>query len=141
MITQRTYSNIYFSHNESYIHLLLYNNINGEALFFDGLNFVQKSAIKEIPAGYEELKNTSGNASYEVEMVRQRDDMTFVKFANGDIFQLHYMPCGYGEIEQALLIFRKEEEHGIGTVQRISAYDAAQRRLIEAEDCEILSDN
>ena len=140
MLKQREFNRIYTAyHDYGYLQLLFYSSQNSQSLLFDGLNFLYKSIGNDIPSGFQEIKEglSSSGSIYEIESIKQSDDITFIKFSNGDIFQIHTMPSGNDGFEQVLSVFTKEKDSRITTPMGISSYDAALKRLSNAEDCEI----
>lgn len=139
MLQQKKYTKIYTAYDDyGYLQLLLYSDPNAESLFFDGLKFSYKPALTDIPANYKQLKypKASANAIYEVESVRQSDNLSFIKFKSGDIFQLYFM-MDDEKSNQILSIFQKDEHKNISTPLGISLYDAVLKSFNEAEECEI----
>lgn len=139
MLKQKKFTKIYTAYDDyGYLQLLLYNGIKADALLFDGLNFIYKSSLSVIPSNYKELKYSrkSANTTYEVESVRQSGDLSFIKFENGDVFQLYFM-MDDNKSNQTLSIFQEEEHKRISTPLGISLYDSVLKSFNEAEECEI----
>jgi hypothetical protein len=140
MLPQNTYTKIYAT-NDDYgnFQLLLYNEISNESLFFDGLDFSYKSSTIAPSSGLKELKgkNSPSNTAYEITAIRQSDDITFIKFSNGNLFQIHTMPNGYNGFIQVLSIYEKTKDSLISTPLGINSYEAALLRMDNAEECEI----
>ena len=140
MLQQKIYTKIYTAYDDyGYVQLFLYNHINADALSFDGLNFVYKSAVTNIPSGFKELTyaSTPTDVIYEIESIKQLDDITFIKFTNGNVFQLHTMPYGNNGFKQVLSIFKKGIDSHISTPLGINSYDAGLMRFNKGEECEI----
>jgi hypothetical protein len=139
MLKQKIFTNIYTAYDDyGYLQLLLYNNIKEYALLFDGLNFIYKSSLTDIPSNYKQLKypRKSKNTTYEVESVRQSGDLSYIKFENGDVFQLYFM-MDDNKSNQTLSIFQEAEHKRISTPLGISLYDSVLKTFNEAEECEI----
>lgn len=139
MIQSKNFTKIYRAYDgRGFLLLLLYNEINKTAILFDGLRFYYRSEMTSIPKKFNELDYSakSKKKTFEVEAIRQTDFVTFIKFRNGDIFQLYFM-ADDNKSNQLLNIFREEEDSGIMTPLGISVYAAAIKRCDEVEDCEI----
>ena len=139
---QKLYTRIYTAYDDyGYLQLLLYNETNGDALLFDGLNFVYTPLLTNVPSDFKQLKYPetimiNSSTIYEVEEIKQLDELTFIKFKNGDLFQLYFM-MDDEKSNQRLSIFYKVEDTSTIMSSGISLYDSALKRLKNAEDCEI----
>lgn len=140
MLPQNTYTRIYTSYDAyGNLQLLLYNGLSNESLLFDGFNFSYKSSTAIPSSDFKEMKEagTSLSPHYEVEAIKQSDDATFIKFSNGDLFQIHTMPDGNNGFKQVLSIYEKKKDSLISTPLGINSYKAALLRMDKAEECEI----
>lgn len=144
MVLQKQYTKIYTAYDDyGYLHLLLYNDINSDALFFDGLKFTYKPLLTNIPSNYKQLNypaHKSSNTTYEIESIRQSGDLNLIKFKNGDIFQLYFM-MDDSTSPQKLSIFERERDSHINTPLGMSLYDGILKTFSEAEKCEIETEN
>lgn len=132
--------NIYTSYDVyGNLQLILYNDLNNESLFFDGSSFLYKSSTTIPSSNFKEMneKDASVSPYYEIETVKQSDDATFIKFSNGDLFQIHTMPDGNDGFKQVLSIYKKTKESLISTPLGINSYEAVLLRMSRAGDCEI----
>lgn len=140
MVLQKKYTKIYTAYDDyGYLHLLLYNDINTNALFFDGLKFTYKPSLTNIPFNYKQLNHPadkSSNTIYEIESIRQSGDLNLIKFKNGDVFQLYFM-MDDNMSSQQLSIFERERDSRISTPLGMSLYDGMLKTFSEAEECEI----
>jgi hypothetical protein len=142
MLLQNKYTNIYLSYdNYGYLQLLLYNDINGDALFFDGFNFVYKSSLTNIPSNFKEFEYSERQKGiYEIESVKQSDDLSFIRFKNGDIFQIYFM-MDDNKSNQILSIFKEVDHKDIITPLGLNSYDAVLKRFNDADECDIVTTN
>jgi hypothetical protein len=69
----------------------------------------------EIPDGYHLLKYDSPTNFYQVEAIKQQDDVFFIKLVNEDLFFVNTMPVGYTLLKQVLHIYSKEKHSKIST--------------------------
>ncbi|OJV43570.1 MAG: hypothetical protein BGO29_11590 [Bacteroidales bacterium 36-12] len=139
MLQQKEYTKIYTAYDKyGYLHLLLYNDTKTDALFFDGISFSYKPLLKMIPPEYSQLKyrEKSLNTILEVESVKQSGDFRFIKFRNGDIFQIYFM-MDDNRSNQILSIFQEKEHKHIATPLGINLYDSVLKAFDAAEECEI----
>lgn len=137
---QKKYTKIYTAYDDyGYLHLMLYNDVNTDALFFDGLKFIYKPSLTNVPFNYKQLDYPADrllNTTYEIESIRQSGDLNLIKFKNGDIFQLYFM-MDDNMSPQRLSIFGRERDSLISTPLGVSLYDGMLKTFNEAEECEI----
>lgn len=140
MLPQNTYTRIYTNYDiYGNMELLLYNDFSKESLCFDGFNFSYKSLTAPPSPDFQEIKgkDITPNTVYKIEEIKQSDDATFIKFSNGNLFQIHTMPNGNNGFKQVLSVYEKEKDSLISTPLGINSYDAALLRMDKAEECEI----
>ena len=137
MISHNIYNQIYLSEEDSFLSILFYNSYHNNALIFDGLYgcYSQFEQFK-IPDGYHLLKYASPTNFYQVEAIKQEDDVFLIKILNDDIFFVHTMPVGYTSHKQVLHIYSKEKHSKITTPSGVSIYDSILLRYNQAEFCE-----
>jgi hypothetical protein len=139
MKQNKFFTNIYYSYDEhNYLNIMLYNEVYNTAILFDGLAFFYKTGIKSIPDGFTELDYSlqSRGKILEVEAFKQSWDVTFIKFKNGDIFQLYFMSDD-NMSNQKLSILTKLNHDSIMTPLGISLYDSVTNNCRNAEECEV----
>jgi hypothetical protein len=109
MISHNIYNQIYLSEEDSFLSILFYNSYYNNALIFDGLYgcYSQFEQFR-IPDGYHLLKYDSPNTMYQIEALKQEDDVFFIKLLNDDIFFVHTMSVGYTALKQVLHIYSKK---------------------------------
>lgn len=137
MIPHNIYNHIYLLEEDSFLYILFYNIHNKNALLFDGLygTYSQFELLK-IPDGYHLLKYYSLANMYQIEALKQEDDVFFIKLLDDNIFFVHTMPVGYTALKQVLTIYTKEKHSKICTPSGISMYDSVILRYNQAEFCE-----
>jgi hypothetical protein len=138
MLHPQEYTNIYAGHNKyRYLELILYNGNTGEGILFDGFDFFYKNNLLSSLSGFTEIdysKKRHGHNNMMVTSIRQYDDVSFIKFENGDIFQLYFMMDDINRPQQ-LSIFKKTESEQTSSDANI--YKAALERWGRAEECDI----
>ena len=142
MLQQKKYTKIYTAYDDyGYLQLLLYNDIKADALIFDGIKFTYYASLPTVPTNYKPLKYPGKliDATYEVESVRQSGDSGYIKFKDGDVFQLYFM-MDDEKSNQRLSIFQEEEHRSISTPLGISLYDSVLQAVNDAEECEIATE-
>jgi hypothetical protein len=137
MISHNNYNQIYLAEDDSFLSILFYNSHNNNALIFDGLyGCYSQTELLKIPNGYHLLKYDSPTVYYQVEAIKQEDDVFFIKLLNEDLFFVHTMPVGYTSLKQVLHIYSKEKHSKISTPSGVSIYDSILLRYSQAEFCE-----
>lgn len=137
MISHNIYNQIYLLEEDSFLYILFYNSHHNNALLFDGLyGSYSQSELLKIPDGYHLLKYDSSTTMYQIEAIKQEDDIFFIKLLNDDLFFVHTMSVGYTALKQVLTIYSKEKHSKICTPSGASIYDSILLRYNQAEFCE-----
>jgi hypothetical protein len=129
-------TNIYSTYNNyGYLNIILFNRVTKTGLFFDGFNFYYQTTIISITKEYKEIDYSLrlNNRILTIDSIKESWDIHFIKFNNGDIFQIYFM----ADDKQHLGIFTKEIHSIIHTPLGINFYDAVLTSLDQAEECEI----
>ncbi len=137
MISQNKYNQIFLAEEDSFLSILFYNSYHNNALIFDGLyGTYSQPELSKIPDGYHLLKYDSPTTMYQIEALKQEDDVFFIKLLNDDIFFVHTMSVGYTALKQVLTIYSKEKHSKISTPSGASIYNSVLLRYNQAEFCE-----
>ena len=133
MISHKIYNQIYLLEEDAFLSIVFYNSHHNNALLFNGLyGTYSQSKLLKIPDGYHLLKYDSPTKMYQIEALKQEDDLFFIKLLNDDIFFVHTMPVGYTSLKQVLHIYSKEKHSKISTPSGASIYDSTLLRYNQA---------
>ena len=134
----RQFNNIYYSFDKcKRLNLLFQNDKENYSLYFDGHEFIYRPSLTNPNSNFHLLKHSieKEEGDYiQVNSIKQRDDdMTFILFNDGTIFQLYFMMDDENE-NQILSEFGKNDENLKSiTPLGISDYEAAVKRFEAGE--------
>jgi hypothetical protein len=134
----RQFNNIYYSFDKfKRLNLLFQNDKENYSLYFDGHKFIYRPSLTILSSDFHLLKHSvkKEEGDYiQINSITQRDDdMTFILFNDGTIFQIYFM-MDDENANQRLSEFGKNDENLKSmTPLGISDYEASVKRFESGE--------
>lgn len=88
--------------------IIFLNCYKDKTLHFDG-SFFKQSDLENVPKefNYDEYEY-SKNLSFDIDEIREKNDVFYIKLKNGDICEISVSFLGYGNIAQRMIIHKKK---------------------------------
>lgn len=130
----RQFNNIYYSFDKfKRLNLLFQNDKENYSLYFDGLEFIFRPFLTTLSSNFHLLKHSiekEEGGYIQVNSITQRDDdMTFILFNDGTIFQLYFMMDDENSNQRLSEFGKNDENLKSMTPLGISDYEAAVKRF------------
>jgi len=134
----RQFNNIYYSFDKfKRLNLLFQNDKENYSLYFDGHEFIYRPSLSNPSSNFNLLKHSieKEDGDYiQINSITQRDDdMTFILFNDGTIFQLYFMMDDENSNQRLSEFSKNDENLKSMTPLGISDYEAAVKRFDSGE--------
>lgn len=135
----KEFTNIYIRYTKDReINILFFNQKNKNTLLFDGWEFCLTTVCSFDQQLFVEFdySKESKDEIFEIDSIRQDFDITFIKFLNGDIFQIYFMMDDIRS-QQMISIIKKNESGYSSALKRLEQSDEE----IELQQCALENDD
>jgi hypothetical protein len=134
MLLPKQFNNIYYSFDQfKRLNLLFQNDVENYSLYFDGVEFIYRAFLTGVGSNFHLLKHSiekDERGFVQVNSITQReDDMTFILFNDGTIFQLYFMMDDENSNQILSEFSKKDENIKSMTPLGINHYEAAFNRF------------